>query len=70
MNHPRELPAGSLLAPAPKAPALKVMAPLRSRTAKMGVLVKQVGASPRFSFEAAAAAVDQAMSEAKKKDKA
>ena len=67
MNHPLELPVGSLLASAPKARALKAVAPLRSRTAGMDALVKQVGSSPRFSFEATAAAVDQAVSEAKGK---
>lgn len=70
MNHPRELPVGSLLASASKARALKAAAPLRSRTAKMDAFVKQVGSSPRFSFEAAAAAVNRAVSDAKTESKA
>ena len=69
MNHPRELPVGSLLAFVSKARALKAAAPLRSRTAKMDAFVQQVGSSPRFSIEAAAAAVNRAVSDAKTESK-
>lgn len=47
------------LAVAEVAPAR--LPPLRPRTAAMDAMVKKINASPRYAFEAAAAALDAAM---------
>jgi hypothetical protein len=61
MKQPDSSTVASAFAETPEARASKAASPVSARTPKMDALVKRVASSPRFSFEAAAAAVNDAM---------